>query len=73
MGTVVVAKRAMWRAGRQWAAGTTPLSAAQVSEIGAEKIATLKKDANFTVTQNSTAAAAQAAAEKKAAAAPPAS
>lgn len=61
--TVVVAKRPMWRVGRHWAEGVTPLKAAEVVELGPEKIATLKADPNFTVTQNETAAEAQAEAE----------
>jgi hypothetical protein len=57
--TVVAAKKTMFRVGRQWLAGVTALDAGQVKELGPQKIARLKADPNFTVTQNDTADADQ--------------
>lgn len=62
--TIVHAKRTMWRAGRQWQAGVTALSADDVAKLGAAKVAALKADPNFTVTQNVAAAAKQEKAEE---------
>lgn len=65
--TVVFARRAMWRGGRQWAAGATALSPDQVKELG-DKLDAIRADtANFTVTQNGKA---EAAGKKAAPAAP---
>lgn len=45
---IVMAKRAMWRGGRSWNAGATPLDEEQAAELG-DKLDQVKADPNFTV------------------------
>lgn len=49
--TVVFGKKGMWRGGRFWNAGATPLSVDQVEELGKKLDAVRSDTTNFTVTQ----------------------
>jgi hypothetical protein len=48
---VVVARRAMWRAGRKWNAGETTLTARDMHELGEDKMAVVAADPNFVIAQ----------------------
>lgn len=48
-GVTILARRAMYRAGRKWEAGATDLSAKDAGELGGEKLAAIARDPNFTL------------------------
>ena len=45
----VVATNPMWRAGKLWPTGPSPLTKEEYAELGAERLARLDVDPNFTV------------------------